>query len=430
MSQSHNSQRPQSKYRNGQRLLPSELQQKENISGRSSAPSPNNSTNQPVMSDVDREANQKQSGKSRASSRKTAPRGKKARKSSKNSQLRSQVYEVIKNNLWHTIKFIQCNDSLKILSVKVLRFMGLKGLNPDSKKPEELANCEEWCEEHGAVVSSCLNQHRSYVVSQIKTACMQYLEKFDELPSLNDIGYCVCRKSRAKDDVFLWWWDKVLPMAAGNLVHWNEQQRYYEPISGSFVPDTEQKVLNMSASTEAFAQLVYESNRIKWQKFKALKKANPGKNLKIVKNKDKVKPASGKNPNSFVAYSDQDAGLDPLYTDSRAGQQKFGGWTNEGKTQYVKLRKAAKNARKHVDTPAREDRILKLLRAEYGITADNFADQKKLSGGKAKASEDTVTEVAGLFDSDDEDFKPKKADDETQKSGDESTHSGEGGDED
>ena len=52
-------------------------------------------------------------------------------------------------------------------------------------------------------------------------------------------------------------------MAAANGKHWSLETRLYHKVSEALLDNTPKK-LHMSASTEAFALVAYEGNRVKW----------------------------------------------------------------------------------------------------------------------------------------------------------------------
>ena len=329
--------------------------------------------------------------------------GSKNRKDAKNSAMKSVIKGVIKTKVWRLVKFVSTEEDLKRAAIKILGLSGIQGYDITSKEPEEVAKVDEWCDENSQIVSSQLNDHRSYVVSRIKDVCFEYLDEHvgKELPSIQQILYILDRDTRSQEAVFIWWWDKVLEKATGNTIHWNQDIRYYETISASLVGNTP-KVLNMTSSTEAFAAVCYESNRQKWHRMHQLKKENPKKkHIKIFKNAGEVK---NRNPAHHYAYTDDYPELESTYTDSKAGQQKFGGWKTAGLDKFVKLRIANAKARRTTGGKELEALTLAKLREVQGITSKDPEEQRRIAGlSKPKKLVAVPPGVKGLiWDSDDE----------------------------
>ena len=334
---------------------------------------------------------------------KTLERTSKNRKDAKHSAIKALIKGTIKTKLWRLVKFVSTEVELKRAAIKCLGLCGITGYDIDSKDPEEVAKVDEWCEEHSQIVSSQLNDHRSYVVSRIKDVCFEYLDKHpgEELPPTAEIEHIVARHTQSQEAIFVWWWDEVLEKATGNTIHWNEKLRYYETISASLVGNTP-KMLNMTSSTEAFALICYEGNRTKWQKMHELKKENPKKkNIRIFKNEAEVKNPI---PANHYAYTDEYPQLESKYTDSKAGQQKFGGWKKTGLDRFVQLRIMNAKARRTSGGRKLEDLTLVALRALMGITGKDYEEQRKIAGlAKPKKSVAAAAGIVGLMmDSDDE----------------------------
>lgn len=121
--------------------------------------------------------------------------------------------------------------------------------------------------------------------------------------------------------------DKMLPTAAGPK-KWNVQARHFQPLSTSKLTDGR---LRVHPSSEAVVALFFANNHKKWMTMRKWEVANPGqtnKNRWI-----KTKPDVNKD------YA-------TLYSDASAGQNKFGGWTKEGRKLYGRYGLMVKQARK------------------------------------------------------------------------------------
>ena len=327
---------------------------------------------------------------------------KKARKKAKKDPQKSLINDAIKMEVWRTVKFVSGEEQLSMASRKVLKYLSPEGYNLTSVVPEDVAHVAEWVEEHRDTVSSVLNGHRSYVVGRIKEICIEFLDQNPEvpLPSAQDIEGCVARKTGLNKALFVFWWDKIVPRGAGNVIHWTPKTRHYQKMSSSTVGGKADAGLEIPPSTEAFAAVAYISNREKWMKMHELKRENPGKALNIVKNATKVK---NKEDRVLDVFTDEHPELLPTWTDSNVGQAKFGGWKREGMDEFKRLRILCKEARAKPANLSMETKTLKDIRATNKITELTWLEQRKKMGYGAK--QPTVAareEVADLFDSDEE----------------------------
>lgn len=106
---------------------------------------------------------------------------------------------------------------------------------------------------------------------------------------------------------------------------------------------------------------------------------------------------------------DEDAELDMKaqeqqgkYTDSKAGQDPYGGWKQDGLKFYKSCVEMAKNGRKSPGCAAWEAKILEEVRKVNGVTAEDPAElcsNKKKKSKKAPIDENIVLD---LFCDDDE----------------------------
>ena len=413
------------KYKGGQRKHPSVLKassvRRKKGRGLSRRPS-----NESLMSDPDRREAAKSKTKRRASKRddteKTPPsvarkpaavasvpdkdaeeKAKNLEVQAKNAELKGLVRDACRKELWRLVKFIQGANALKKVAGKCLEIMGITGYKFKSKEPQDIAQIEQWVEENSKVVAIQMNEQRCYAVSQMKKASLRYLaaNKATSLPSLGAIELIVTRSDAADPDIFQWWWDEVLPMAAANSVHWTPEQRHYETISTSQAGNSA-KCLNIPPSTEAFAAVCYECNRKKWMQMAAISAAHPGQKILYAQNEAQVKR---KNPNAYYAYTDEYPNLQPLYTDAKVGQAKFGGWKRAGLARYAELLKLNQAARLTAESKVLETAVLLALRAHHGIQGKTLEEELARTGAtKAKKPDAVEEEIDGLLWGADEEF--------------------------
>jgi hypothetical protein len=91
--------------------------------------------------------------------------------------------------------------------------------------------------------------------------------------------------------------------------------------------------------------------------------------------------------------------LNGKYTVTDKGQQKWGGWTNDGLVRFNTLYQAVKLARKSKEGAQLEEETLVLLRQKHKIMADNLEDhqnhQKRLQRAKKKGG--NLMEVGDVY---------------------------------
>ena len=316
-------------------------------------------------------------------------------KKSKKAPLSSLIRGAIKSEVWRDAKFISGEAQLEKVCKLVLSNLAFPNLKLDSQEPEEVTKVEQWIAEHSKTVSSELNGHRSYVVGRIKDACWAYMKQHgrEELPTVDMIEDVLARNKDVDPGTMMWWWDKILPMAAGNKIHWSTKTKYFHTITGSFVGGNPDSGREIPCSTEAFAAIAFMCNRAKWMKMFELRK--PGMKFNIVKNASKVK---NKNPKILNLFYEEHPELVPNWTDSNVGQAIFGGWSQEGLRKFVGIRKALKIARGTKHSVALEKKALVALRKENGITAKTIEEHRKSLGyGKKTASVASLPEVEDVF---------------------------------
>jgi len=183
------------------------------------------------------------------------------------------VRDVIRNKLYRIIKFITCKEVQDIAVKKVriwLNFSTLQGNDAATKR-----RIKEFDETYGPVVTKLLNEHRSYVTSQLKEVVHKNWEAHERsLPSreqlLNLIGrdFALAEppaEGLDEEDYGLlrWWWTEVLPKACGTQSEWGPEHHYYMTVQKG-APAKRPKRYYVTPSTEAFAVWVIENNRESW----------------------------------------------------------------------------------------------------------------------------------------------------------------------
>lgn len=173
--------------------------------------------------------------------------------------------------------------------------------------------------------------------------------------SLNDLEKEENKKIR---EFIIWYWDRWLPIAAGRA-YWDEKHRYYE-LPTSMMDVAGEKKVHVTITSEAFALLVYHNNRDKWIAFWEHKKAH-GKKAPI--------PTKGEAAKAHQAK----------FTNSKCGQVKFGGWSEEA-YEFFEEYKTKLQAERKGDKEAQYTQFraaLKLVRDAKGIEATSPNNKKR-----------------------------------------------------
>jgi hypothetical protein len=124
--------------------------------------------------------------------------------------------------------------------------------------------------------------------------------------------------------------DKMVPAVAGVKL-WGPSIRHLEPMIESFLPKQPGKLL-ITASTKAFVLMLYKNG---WSKWKAMIEWK-----KDMANKKKPYPKyNPKKPNENKAFATP-------FSSGNCGQQKYGGWNDEGKDFYMNLQCRIQDSRK------------------------------------------------------------------------------------
>lgn len=175
----------------------------------------------------------------------------------------------------------------------------------------------------------------------------------------------------AQEEFITWYWRRWMPVIADKL-YWGEPTRYHKlPVDTCKIArkdENEEEVLEdkvlVTVTSEAFGWLVYANCREKWLRYFEYKKQH-GKNAEIPKTGDAAIPFKGK------------------FTDSKLGQVKYGGWSDEGYSYFEQYKTELKTFRRMDKAAdyATMKKVLNLVRTEMGITGDGTKKRKRKSKG-------------------------------------------------
>ena len=190
--------------------------------------------------------------------------------------------------------------------------------------------------------------------------------------------------------IFKWYWTKLLPCAAGKN-RWSKNIRCYGCISSHSYPNnTDLKYV--TTSDEALVAVLYENCG---QRFPFLAEKADGAPTYQVTNEDK------KNPRYQSAYSD-----------CKAGQKKYGGWYEVGRTRFEQLEKRFRVHKKKEHVQALEKEILAEIQEEENIGMGkkkrkerSLCDfEERDDWRKVGVESDALSDIDEEEESDDDDF--------------------------
>ena len=198
----------------------------------------------------------------------------------------------------------------------------------------------------------------------------EWWEKYKEIPTSQQIldslqlspEYLAEDENKKTKELVLWYYDRWLPICAGNT-YWGETIRYYKlPTDTCQLPNGDEKVL-VTVTNEAFGLLVLENCHSKWENIFKLKDTH-GKGAKIPNQGEEAKPFKAK------------------WTKDRCGQVRFGGWKDAyPRFEELKLLIVQMRTADEANGKAGQEYAKGIMRAHHKITADVYTKK----GRKQKA---------------------------------------------
>jgi len=204
---------------------------------------------------------------------------------------------------------------------------------------------------------------RNYVTAELHKCYKNIVRANRDPPTVEMLVKCLRRDIVTEDDFecFEFYWEEILPRAVGANV-WSDYAKYYSTISEAMRLDRPQLAC-VSAQDEAFAVVCIENQCLRW----------------IEDAKREIKETGvvdGVEENSKKANKSTEG----LYTSSKKGQNRFGGWSEEGLSRYNNFKEYNKQARLVQKEVSKEERVeeicLRRLREKKGITMNDYKEQK------------------------------------------------------
>ena len=352
--------------------------------------------------------------------------------------------------LWKTVKFVRSQGSEKLLAIKVAKL-----IDPDNFSDNEEAtddqkkNLDTFVNAYAEECTKNLNDLRSYVGNRIKEACTKYADDHEgKWPTIEMIQKCVERTIDLEDDdekeFWFWYVEKAIGTACASHRDWSEDQRHFALLSTSAPPNNPDKV-DVTKSTEAFFYLCCDNGLKKWEAMREVKKKNPNKKITHLYKDENEQEAtqdkvSGVTVCRFFFFAHLSHCISNLallflyfgsqivvgeltnnkpfhkpdrvyvmgptykgrYTDTRAGKNRFLGWTKNGIDVFNGTRAKVKDARAKDDCTVLEEAAKDYMREKNGITADTLEEYRKSKRAKSLNENETEAEIQECFDSDGE----------------------------
>ena len=307
--------------------------------------------------------------------------------------------EVLKNAIklaWNSASFCPNEQTQFQLVTMVLELTGYACCRAGAKDRDALV--KRFYDQWGDAILDGLNEHRQYVTGQVKEVCHNYWKENEKtLPPLTELKNVIMRKKDCDQQVFVWWWDKLLPMMPGSADVWGEKVRWFHTISSidEKAPEKIRKLGRITPNLEAMAYVIIENNYKKWPCFWTIKAKNKDKKVKIVREKKAGhQDHAGEITVDMVKYPE----LEAKWTEVGKGQKKFGGWPQEAIEEHAKLRKKCASRRSRNSSAKLESVILGLVRVNHEIVGDSYEEYKAHIGKKPKAKSKNTGMVLEGYD--------------------------------
>jgi hypothetical protein len=216
------------------------------------------------------------------------------------------------------------------------------------------------------------------------TAMMEAILKRDFThldPKEGDDAGVVAKKKKSLEEhlaVLDLYTEHFVSCVAGSKL-WNPTFHHSKPMSTSTLPNSTK--LRVTPSTEALTAVLMLNARSKWHAMHKWKAEN--------------KNTRNKMPRYSAKYPDQNTAFKTLYSDPAAGQNKFGGWNDQGRFEFHRLQMMVIEARKDgtrcldVDTAVAD----RLRHANQGLYENTKTSKKR----KAAAMELNVEEQVRAY---------------------------------
>ena len=339
--------------------------------------------------------------------------------------LRLDIKTYVKDHAWRGIKFLQNEEQEKAFATAYMDHTNNDEYKDRKNRAFFLRNFAQAC-------TKALNEQRQKVQSGIQKAWKKFYQDNGQVgPDFDLLKRVVTRDFTdeeivlaQKDDqgkfigtdtfnftdeqkeVFCWWVDTVLPIAAGHKNGFDKNIRHYSPISDAYL-DQKNTMLAIPPSTEAYALACIENSMDRWKKSEEWYDARGKKRPIELKIKNKPKP--DKTPQEFAELENQgivwaeDGFQSKWSVCDNKGEKRFQGWTPAGHKAYKKYKKACKEGRYDLvdgnyvpkeKSYAWEMMVLDIIRTENAVKAKKPAAKAPENPPDAGDDSDACSEIS------------------------------------
>ena len=288
-----------------------------------------------------------------------------------NTEIADMVAKKVKREVWRFIKFINTPEQEKTLCLKTLDKLGLKEYlltNDPAKDAVITQKREAFADIYMGHAREALNEQRSYVQSRAKDKAIGWMKDGKDLINQRDILRVATRDIPTLEEdkeeherlmgVFAWYWEHYLPAIAGNT-YWSKAIRRTSTMT---LANFKNKHC-ITVTTEAMAVLIYENCAQKWVAIFNWKEGGNESKKKIPKKKD-----------------DKDsAQFQGKWSDSYCGQDKYGGWHDDGLRRFLDILALVKEGRLREKAPDLEKECLELVKIQTAVAESADAAKEKAS---------------------------------------------------
>ncbi len=338
-----------------------------------------------------------------------------------NSGLKKHIKEIVKLDIWRTRKFVNNQDQVEEICAELLEISDqLKPLWEDTKNRK--AYIKSLAQNYGGVICSTINEKRTNIQSALQKAYTKRFSKGEAMPTYKELRAVVLRKgleyintdrkegeteeaynkklalaqeNERNRDFFIWYWLELLPAGAAKG-KWTKKIRFFGTITDHAPLDNpEDKYI--TTSDETLIVLMFENCSKRFPYVAECKRKN------VVPDKN---------------HADYQA----RWSVSAAGQNKFGGWEDDGRARFVELRRKIGAAKQKDHVQDLESDILKEIQDKYSkVQAEEEEEEGETNEERERMNElladtkENVGEAVVLAEGEDSDvedlddnFKPAK----------------------
>jgi len=300
-----------------------------------------------------------------------------------------QIYTTIRTVAWRTTKFVvNKKDSLFLAGQVYDSLVYDDGVEETQRPVVKAAWADDFCE----LIVTQLNGVRSYIIGRMREEAIKLLDQIahdndtqePELPSFEDMKAAITRdfdttvtdeKNKVRQDLFVWYADNFLRMAAGDPNDWGPHKRFFSTISVSHLPGRP-NAQHIPASTEAFCLVVWEGYRRVWMTQWKLVSQDPKANIKPPRMKKDGRP-----------LTTAEKALLSDCTDLDKGRVNFGGWKKAYVQKFQQYKVLIKGKRQEEASQTVEMWAMLKMRANAGVTHTTVEEWEK---DKKKRKHDEV----------------------------------------